>query len=547
MAFHDAVFPPLPPLDHRRLSTLLEQQVEQRPTAAFAEFLVDQTSWTYAEFFEAAQRIAGGLRLRGLEPGDRVGIMLPNRSEYALTWLGSVVAGTIDVAINNGLSGQRLAHQLSLSGVKVVVGDAASLSAVAAVVKAVPTLETFVLVGPHGDVDPPPSLPVERFDLLFGDPQTPYASAPSDTVSIRYTSGTTGPAKAVAMTHSRLTTIAAHFVWLMGYQTDDIVYTCFPLHHGIASSFGIVSTLLAGGKVVVDERFSASNYWPRIREHGATLAHIINPLVPILMAQPETSADRDHRCTRLWTAVPSEAFENRFGAKLVYFYGQSEGNAIAYTPPGETAPPGSSGRPSPRFEVMIADADDYPVSAGTDGQILWRPKEPHLMMPEYYGDPAATVAAWRNLWFHSGDLGRLDEDGYLYLLGRMGDQIRRKGVNIAAEDVEAAAREFDEIVEAAAIAVPSELTESEVKLCIVPRSEAFELSTFYDHLRRALPAEMVPRYVEVRDSLPRTDTHKIAKAVLRTEGDRGMTATTVDLEPMRRRPATTGSADRSAR
>jgi crotonobetaine/carnitine-CoA ligase len=168
------------------------------------------------------------------------------------------------------------------------------------------------------------------------------------------------------------------------------------------------------------------------------------------------------------------------------------------------------------------------------------------MMPEYYGDPAATVAAWRNLWFHSGDLGRMDDDGYLYLLGRMGDQIRRKGVNIAAEDVEAAAREFDEILDAAAIAVPSELTESEVKLCVVPRSLRFDLSLFYEHLRGALPAEMVPRYIEVRDSLPRTDTHKIAKAVLRSEGDRGLTPGTVDLEAIRRREATTVAGERDA-
>jgi carnitine-CoA ligase len=530
----------LPPLADRRLSGLLERQVSARPSQVFAHFLLDEKVWTYAEFFAAAQRVAGGLRTFGLEPGERVAVMLPNCSEYVLTWFGSVIAGTIDVAINNGLTGRRLAHQLSLAGVRVLVCDAASVEAVAEVVREVPTLDAVLVVG-DGASGVPVSLRVEDFASLDGDPLTPYASSPAETVSIRYTSGTTGPAKAVAMTHSRLTTIATHFVWLMGYAEDDVVYTCFPLHHGIASSFGIVSTLLSGGKAVVDERFSASNYWPRIREHGATLAHIINPLLPILMAQPESAADREHRCTRLWTAVPSEAFETRFATRLVYFYGQSEGNAIAYTPPGESAPHGSSGRPSPLFDVIIADADDYPVPAGAEGQILWRPKEPHLMMPEYFGDPAATVAAWRNLWFHSGDLGRMDEDGYLYLLGRMGDQIRRKGVNIPAEDVEAAAREFDDVVDAAAIAVPSELTESEVKLCVVPRSGDFDLTAFYDHLRHALPAEMVPRYVEVRDTLPRTDTHKIAKAALRREGAQGLTPATVDFEAARRRPTSPAS------
>jgi crotonobetaine/carnitine-CoA ligase len=529
---------PILPLEQRGIGDMLLRQVEARPGAAFLEFPTFSMGWTYAEFLAEASRIGGGLRGLGLEPGERVGIMLDNRPEYVFTWFGSVLAGTVDVSINHGLRGARLSHQLRRGEVRALVCDSESAAAVLDVRDDVPTLETLILT--DGDVRAT-ALRTLDFDSLFDGPAIDrYPSSPKETTSIRYTSGTTGPAKAVARTHSALAAHCAHFVWLTEYGPEDTLYTCFPLHHGIASVLGLITTLLSGGRLVVDERFSASRYWARIREHEATLAHVINPLVPILMAQPPSPLDRDHRCTRLWTATPNAAFEARFATRPIYFYGLAEGGTIAYTPPGETAPPGASGKASPLFDLRIVDEDEYPVAPGVKGEIVWRPTEPHVMSPGYVGDPEATVRAWRGLWFHSGDAGTMDERGYLFLAGRMGDQIRRKGVNISAEEVESAALEYEAAAEVAAIAVPSELSESEVKLCVVPRAGEFDVQRFRGHLAEVLPAEMVPRYVEVREALPRTDTHKIAKAKLRAEGESGITPATLDFEADRRRPVSGG-------
>jgi crotonobetaine/carnitine-CoA ligase len=523
---------PVLPFQERRLGEVLARQVEARPDAGFIDFPTFDAAWTYAELFEAARQIGGGLRELGLEPGDRVGIMLENRPEYVLTWIGSLLAGTIDVSVNHGLRGARLAHQLRQAGIRVLIADPESAAAVAEVREEVPGLETLVLT--EGGVDAA-GMRVESFDLLRnGAAVDPHSPSPKDVTSIRYTSGTTGPAKAVARTHSALLVHTGQFVWLTGYEPEDTLYSCFPLHHGIASILGVITTMLAGGHLVLDEHFSASRYWQRIRETEATLAHVINPLVPILMAQPESDLDREHRCRRLWTAAPNPAFEERFATRPIYFYGLAEGGTIAYTPPGETAPLGSSGKASPQFELQIVDEDDFPVGPGERGEIVWRPIEPQVVSPGYYGDPEATVRAWRGLWFHSGDAGTMDADGYLFLEGRIGDQIRRKGVNISAEEVESAALEFEDAAEAAAIAVPSELAESEVKLCVVPKLREFDVEGFHRHLEAVLPPEMVPRYLEVRTSLPRTDTHKIAKVKLRAEGEDGITERTLDLEAARR-------------
>ena len=524
--------PYLPPLAERRISDLLLRQANQRPDSIALTFPALGSTWTYQQLRDQALKLGSGLKSLGLQRGDRVGIMLENCPEYVLTWFGSLFMGAIDVSINHGLSGSLLRHQLSITGVKAVVCNAPSSRAVREVAADLSDLEWVITIDPLEEE--PVVVPSVAFaSLLASPPIEPQPSAPQDIASIRYTSGTTGPAKAVAMSHSRVTTFATLFVWLTDYGPSDRLYTSFPLHHGIASTLGVVATLVSGGSLIIDPKFSASRYWAQIRAYDATLAHILNPLVPILLAQPPTADDRDHKCTRLWTASPNRTFEERFGPKLIYFYGQSEGGPIAFIPPGEVAPAGSSGKASPYFEVKICDEDDNPVPDGALGQILWRPREPHLMTPGYFGDPEATVKAWQGLWFHSGDQGKLDDEGYLYLVGRMGDQIRRRGVNIPSDDIEEVALQFNGVSEAAATAVPSELGESDVRLSIIVNS-SFDLTAFVAHLRGSLPPEMVPRFVERRDSLPRTDTYKVAKARLRQDWPGATGPNVLDLEASRR-------------
>lgn len=522
---------PLPPLAERGLDRLILRAAAERGEATFVELPHHDVVFSRAEIVHDALCIAGGLRELGLRPGDRFGIMLPNRPEFVQTWFASLLGGTVDVAVNHGLRDELLAHQLRVASVRALLCDAESAAAVLEIAGDVPSLEWIVSVDGAASAA---ALPVHAFaDVRAADPIEAAPRDPRDTASVRYTSGTTGPAKAVAMTHSRITVIATHFAWLMGYRDDDRLYVCFPLHHGLASTLGVISTLISGGTLVLDEKFSASRFWDRVRETDATLGHLIHPLTTLVLAQePQPDDGRGHRCRHLWGGPDSEAFEERFGTRLVFFYGQSEGNAIAFMPPGERPREGSAGLVSELFDVQIVDEDDFPVPTGEVGQIVWRPLEPHLMTPGYLGDPAATVAAWQGLWHHSGDLGRLDEDGYLYVVGRTGDQIRRKGVNIAAEDIEAVANAHAAVLESAAVAVPSAVGESEIKLAVVPRGPEFDVGEFADFLRAQLPSEMWPRYVDVLDDLPRSTTSKPSKARIR---EQGVGPETVDLEAHRRR------------
>ena len=536
--------PPLRPLSERVLVRELEERAAIKAKHRALEFPSFGVSWTLSELLRDAMAIAGGLRNLGLEPSDGVGIMLPNRPEYALAWWGSLAAGTIDVSINHELTGSLLVHQLKTSGVKAIVCDANSLKAVRAVAEQAPQVRLLIAVDRLSESSSASHQRVVPFETLLGDSEyRPVTVRPSDIASIRYTSGTTGPAKAVALTNSQLYLRVAHFCWLTEFGESDRLFTCFPMHHGIASNLGVLPAVLAGGTCIVEDRFSARAYWAQIRAHKATLAHIINPLVPILMSQDPDPLDRQHSCRLLWTASRRADFEERFNTRTLMFYGQSEGGIMAYTAPGDVERPDSCGKPSPLWDMHVVDANDSPLTAGEEGELVWRPRAPHIMFAGYYGDSQATVDATQNLWFHSGDQARFDSDGYLYLIGRMGDQIRRKGVNIPAQSIELVAQQCPGIVDAAAIAVPSTLGESEVKLCVTCTDPAPTVEILAAFLRANLPRAMVPRYVEFRAELPRTTTHKVSKQILRTEGINGLTEATIDLETDRRPVGS--SSDRS--
>jgi crotonobetaine/carnitine-CoA ligase len=285
--------------------------------------------------------------------------------------------------------------------------------------------------------------------------------------------------------------------------------------------------------MAVEERFSATSFWARAREVDATIVHGIFGMVPILLGQPPNKHDRDHR-VRTFYIGPSkltETFRERFGAHIVEVYGATETGIITRTPYGEFRA-GSCGRPNTEsFDVRIVDDHDRPVPVGEVGEIVVRPKVPWAMMTGYYRKPQATVEAFRNLWFHTGDFGRFDEDGFVYFVDRKKDAIRRRGENISSFEVEAAVNAHPAVLESAAIAVPSPLAEDDVKVCVVlqpgSKLDPAELVRFLDE---RLPYFMVPRYVEFLPELPKTPNQKVRKVELRRAGDRGITEASWDRE-----------------
>jgi len=317
----------------------------------------------------------------------------------------------------------------------------------------------------------------------------------------------------------------------VGYTEQDTSYTCMPLFHINAQIGSIIAALYAGAQVALFQRFSSRTFWNEVRSSGATIFLGMGSVGNILMKNPPSDEDIDNR-VRLAVVVPPpddlEGFEKRFGLRVIYeTFGMTEG---LFLPPKLYEPRrrGCCGKPIDEYEISIVDDDDLPLPAGEIGELVVRPREPLTMMSGYYKMPEATLESFRNLWFHTGDLAYLDQEAFLYYVGRKKDAIRRRGENISAYDVETVVNQHPAIMESAAIAVPSELGEDDVKVVVVLRPGA---SLVPDELIKFCGSRMayfmVPRYVEIADSLPKNPSQRIEKYKLRA---RGINAATWDRE-----------------
>lgn len=291
----------------------------------------------------------------------------------------------------------------------------------------------------------------------------------------------------------------------------DRIYLPTPMYHALGLSM-VSLALRMGDELVIAPRFSASRYWEDIRAHHCTVAYHVGTMAQMLIRQPPSPLDTTND---VWLFVGGgmpadiwEAFAQRFGVEIVEMYAASDG--VGTIGNFGDAPPGSIGRPDPELEVRLVGDDGIDVPAGTPGELLLRPR--HALpgpLVEYHNDPVATASKARDGWVHTGDLVRADQDGNLYFVDRKKDAIRRRGVNIAPAEIERILGRHVGVRECAALAVPAELGEDDIKLLVV--SDGLDERGVVELCREWLPAHMQPRYVELVDRLPKTVTERVQR------------------------------------
>ena len=343
----------------------------------------------------------------------------------------------------------------------------------------------------------------------------PRTASPTPAMVI-FTSGTTGPLEGLRAVPSLRRPPAQLMVEHFGLRADDVLYCPFPLFHLDATVLTVVPALVLGTTAAIGDRFSGVRLLGRgtdVRRHGLRLHGGHAHHAP----QAPSGADDADNPARLGWGVPlpefAPEFEARFGVRLVEAYGSTDAGVPIYQPLDEPRRPGSCGRAIPSYDVRVFDEDDVEVAPGMVGELVVRPLEPSLMADGYYGRPEATIESRRNLWFHTGDLVRRDEDGWFYYVGRRTDSIRRRGENISTFEVEEVVKLHPRVLDAAAFGVPSELTEDDVMVAVVPRPDTIlDPVDLIGFCRERMARHMVPRYVDLVDELPRTPTEKVEKA-----------------------------------
>jgi crotonobetaine/carnitine-CoA ligase len=519
----------IPPAE-RTIPALLERQATAHPDRPLLSVTEGGVERSYAQVRDAAALSAGTLTAAGVEAGDRVAAICHNRVELLDLVLGCAWLGAVAVPINTAARGPQLEHVLRNSGARVLAVDSELVDMLTPLTRPDGLEQVWALdgipdAGPAGwplREPPPPGRAAPAAEV-----------APGDTAAILYTSGTTGPSKGVCCPQAQFYWWGVEVGEMLELGPDDVLYTNLPLFHTNALN-AFMQALVAGGRYVLGPRFSASAFWRRLAETDATVTYLLGAMVTILWRHPPSADDRAHSVrVALAPASPAnlvEPFKERFGIQLVEGYGSTETNC----PIGVTAArqrPGYMGTLRDGYEARVADPEDAPVPDGQPGELLLRAREPFAFATGYFEMPEATVAAWRNLWFHTGDRVVREPDGWFRFLDRTKDAIRRRGENISSFEVEQVLSQHRGVSQVAVFGVPSELGEEEVMAAVVPQPEtALDPAELLGFCEPLLAYFAIPRYVELVDELPLTENGKVRKAALR---ERGVGARTYDREAER--------------
>ena len=504
------------------------------PDAVFLQH-VSGHRLTFAEVDTRLDHWVAALRSAGLGAGDHVASFVSQPVDAAVVWLALGRGGHVAVPLNTAHVGSMLRHVLGASDAAALIVSADLVARLAEVVGQLPLLRLVVVLG-DGTL---PDLGIETVSVddflararLPTDATADLAGPePHDTAMLLFTSGTTGPSKAVVVPWA-----GAHGYW--SWVPDDMLadgdglYAPMTMFH-ISGLGALQYAASRGARFIVRDRFSATEFWTDVRALDATACGLVGPMTALLAAAPERADDADNplRSMILGPMVEGmEAFERRFGVRVATCYGMTEVPPIIATGwehgPWQSCGTVISG--PPWAEARVVDELDHEVPNGDVGELIVRTGEPWTLNGGYYRNPEATVRAWRNGWFHTGDAFRRDADGRFYFVDRINDTIRRRGENISSFEVETAVLEHGGVEACAAFGVPDAYGGHEVMVTVVARTGAqIDVDALGADLAARMPRYMVPRYIDIVADLPRNTTSlRVQKFVLR---DRGVTPTTWD-------------------
>lgn len=516
---------PLENIADRNLGRLLFLQSQQIPDSPC--YLVDEKKYSFAEVNSKVNRYAAGLASLGIKKGDRVVIFMRSSVEFIFMAFAANKLGAIWVPINGDYKGNWLADAISESKGTVLVTDTDKY----------PRIHEALPQGGYGkliikSIDdariPSEAVPLSSFDKL-SDAEPPAIDIHyGDTSSILWTSGTTGKSKGVLQPHNVWINTAESPLDYFEVRKGDVIYNCLPLYNTGAWITAIYRALIVGLPVALDENFSASHFWDRIKFYQATETTTLGAMHMFLWNAPETDDDAKNtlRQANMIPLPPHlvKPFMKRFGIERIQKgYGQSEAALIMRCSEDglKQWKPNSLGEMAPGVEVTIRDDEGNECAPGVAGEFCLKPTKPYVIFNGYFENPEATAKAYHGDWYRTGDLGIRDADDDFFFVDRKSDFIRDKGRNISSLQVEAQVMQHPAVAAVACFGIPSEhiQNEAEVKIDVILKPNASltaeELARFVND---NAPYFFVPRYIEFVDSLPYTPTNKVQKFKLREKG-----------------------------
>lgn len=472
-----------------------------QPAAPFV--LHEDARYCFQEMADAACRGAGWLASQGVQPGDHVVLAVSNRPLFLFYWFSLAARGAVTVPIAHDSFGDPLRYTVQQSQSKLVLTEGS---------------EQARLQRELAGTDVPVMAFGSEAEFLAAtrahEPVVPEAPQAHTPMAILYTSGTTGQPKGAMIPVGSYRAIGEKIVQAIGITPADRILTFLPLHHANPQMYSLMSALTVGCSIALAPRFSASKFLDQVKRYGATGFTYVGTVLSILAK--EIAADA--ATTLRWCVgggAPRTVWEElaaRLHVTIHELYGMTETGGMVTINTREQYRMGSVGAIRDDFDVVLVDDNDGIVTQGI-GEIAVRPRQPFAMTTGYFDKPAETLAASGNFWFHTGDLGRFDEQGFLFFEGRKKELIRRAGEMISPVTIELAALKHASIADCAAVGVPDPILEEDIKLVVVKRCDV-EPADIVAFLRQALPGHMVPRYVQFAAEIPKTPTQKVKRFAL---------------------------------
>ncbi len=473
---------------------------------------------SYAALERRINRFAHGFRARFADTNSYVSIMLENSIAYLTVSYALKKIDLVEVAVNRAFRGPSLSRMINLTECRVLVTSAAHFDALIGVIDDLPHLQTLILTdGMRQAQELFGHLELVAFDDVSGDrdDHIKSKSKDSDPAVIMFTSGTTGIAKGCVLSHRYAVRTAENMIAPFRISDTDINYTPYPLSHIGPAFYDILPSWITGGSVVLRDGFSLSNFWPEVKKFGVTWFMCLGSVQQLLYAQPPCAEDREHKVTRCWSTpapVPKDEFDKRFGLHLIPGGGYGSTDAGWVVVPQWDHP---GGIVLPHFEVAIVDENDDFLPPNVDGEMVIRPREAGVMSDCYFGMDDKTNQSRRNLWFHTGDIGCLDEEGLFYFRCRKAERIRVLGEMVSGYEVEEAVLLHPGIQDAAAIGVPAALGEEDIHLfATIKDGLSVTQDELVAHCRTVMAKFMIPKFVTFMKEMPRTPTGKVEKGKL---------------------------------
>lgn len=495
----------------RTIPDLLDRAQAFGPDRLFLIDLARDDTLSYGSFLTRVAGASVTLSHR-FAPGARVAVMASNTTTYLILRYALSCAGLVEVAVNGVHRGSVLKNMLALAALDAIVVENRFLENLESSGHDLDSVEVINECELNR---------ITSISLPWDERARPVVG-PRDPARILFTSGTGGRTKGVELSHAYEVYTGERHNGLLGISPDDRWLYLTPLSH--IDSVYIVSILLhTGGCFVLAPNFSVFRFWQDVTRSGATYLCYLGSLLSLVMKGSDAPVGSTLKVALGGGASKSliERFEARFGVRVLEAFAMTE--CIACTVNRfDARKPGSVGKPIDGYEVAVVDSDDDLLAPGETGEIIVRSSDPCGLFTGYFGDADATRVAMRGGWFHTGDLGAFDGEGYLYYHGRIKDTIRRRGENISALELEEIADTHPAVLCSAAVGVASDLEEQEILLYVEAKpGMEFDPSELCGFLERRVAPFMVPQYVRVIEQLPRSDTQKILKSALaRTPDDR---------------------------